>query len=417
MRTGDRRRFLRLLAASPLLPFLDLPAGWVRAARALAQEPGLIAAPGEALNVFDFEAVARRNVPVAHFGFLATGTDDDATLQANRDGFTRYQLRVRRLVDLSRLDTSVRVFDTTWRSPILLCPVASQRAFHPDGEVAVARAARAKGHTQVLSTVATSSIEDVSAARGEPVWFQLYHRNDWNLTRQMIRRAEAAGSPALVFTVDLIGGSNRETLQRAQRLDTRQCGACHDPGPGLDNRRRPMIADLVAPATPSPEVGTPTWDYVKRLRDETTMKLFVKGIVTREDAEVALENGADGVWVSNHGGRAENSLRSTIECVPEVATGVAGRAPIVVDSGFRRGTDIFKALALGATVVGVGRPYLWGLGAFGQEGVEAVLEILQRELEMVMRQAGTPTIEQIGGAYVQDRLARVRPLSPLGAPA
>ncbi len=158
-----------------------------------------------------------------------------------------------------------------------------------------------------------------------------------------------------------------------------------------------------AAAPPAPEVGTPTWDYVKRLKDATPMKLVLKGIVTREDAEIALQHGVDGVWVSNHGGRAENSLRSTIECVPEIAAGVAGRAPVIVDSGFRRGTDLFKALALGATAVGIGRPYLWGLAAFGQPGVEAVHDILQRELSMVMRQAGTVDVKKITRAYVVDR--------------
>jgi len=269
--------------------------------------------------------------------------------------------------------------------------------------VAVARAAKVKKQLQVLSTVATSSIEEVCAARGEPVWFQLYRGDDWGQTRQMIKRAERAGCPALVFTVDLFGDSNRETLRRAERRDPRECIQCHDPSPNEDNRRRPMIADLLPPTTPEPEVDGPTWDYVKRLKDATTMKLLLKGIVTREDAELAMEQGVEGLFVSNHGGRAEASLRSTIECVPEVVAGVAGRAPVIVDSGFRRGTDIFKALALGATAVGVGRPYAWGLAAFGQEGVETALEILRRELAMVMRQAGTPTVKAITGSYVVDR--------------
>lgn len=146
-----------------------------------------------------------------------------------------------------------------------------------------------------------------------------------------------------------------------------------------------------------------TWDYVKRLKDASTMKLLIKGIVTREDAELAIEYGADGVWISNHGGRMENSLRSTVECVPEVAAGVAGRVPIVVDGGFRRGTDIFKALALGATAVAVGRPYIFGLASFGQAGVETVLDILDSELRMVMRQAGTTGVAKISKDYVLDR--------------
>ena len=376
------------------------------------QDAALIASPAEALNVFDFEPVARQRIPVAHWGYLMTGSDDDATIRANRDGFNRYALRARRLVDVSRTDPSIEMLGVRWGTPIVLCPVGSQKAFHAEGEIAVARAAKARGHLQVLSTVTTSSVEDVIAARGEPVWYQLYHQADWNQTRQIIRRAERAGCPAVVFTVDLLGGSNRETMLRAAQADSRDCSACHKggrPAPGLsgrvgdaDNRRKPMLAAL-EPGTPMPEVGTPTWEFVKRLRDATTMKVLLKGIVTREDADVAMEHGIDGIFVSNHGGRAENSQRATIECLPEVVAGIRGRAPIVLDGGIRRGTDIFKALALGATAVGVGRPYIWGLGAFGQEGVETVLALLRRELELVMRQAGTTSVTGITVASVVAR--------------
>jgi isopentenyl diphosphate isomerase/L-lactate dehydrogenase-like FMN-dependent dehydrogenase len=156
-----------------------------------------------------------------------------------------------------------------------------------------------------------------------------------------------------------------------------------------------MLAGLQPSATPVPEVGTPTWDFVKRLKDATTMKVLLKGIVTREDAELAIANGVSGIFVSNHGGRAENSGRGTILSLPEVVAGIRGRAPIILDGGIRRGTDIFKALALGATATGIGRPYIWGLAAFGQEGVETVLAILRAELELVMRQAGTTSVSKI----------------------
>jgi isopentenyl diphosphate isomerase/L-lactate dehydrogenase-like FMN-dependent dehydrogenase len=393
--SASRRQFLRFLAASPALALADLQPTLLAA----LQDESLIASAKDALNVMDFEPVARRNLPPAHFAYLMTGVDDDATIRANREGYGRLRLRVRRLADIRIPDTSVTLLGTSWMTPIVLCPVGSQKAFHPEGELAVARAA--SGHLQILSTVATTSIEDINAARpGEPVWFQLYARPDWTETHAMLKRAEAAGCPAVAWTIDLLGGSNRETVVRGRRADARDCTACHiDGNPSRDNRRRPMVAGFPPQLNREPLPGF-TWDYVKRLKDATSMKVLLKGIVTREDAELAIEHGADGMVVSNHGGRAEESLRPTIESLPEVAEGVAGRVPVIIDGGVRRGTDIFKALALGATAVGVGRPYIWGLAAFGQDGVRAVLDILTRELQMVMRQAGTPGIGKIDKAHV-----------------
>lgn len=408
---NSRRRFLRYLAGSPLFAAAGFDLEWLQQQVTQAsQDPNLIASAADALSVFDFEPVARRKIPHAHWGYLSTGTDDDGTIRANREGYAKWDLRARRLVDVSNLDTSISLIGTTWATPIFICPVGSQKAFHSEGEIAVARAAKAKGHLQILSNVATSSIEDVIAARGAPVWSQLYHRPDWNQTKQMIKRAETAGAPALVFTVDLIGGSNRETMTRMGREDTRECTNCHlggNPSPGRsgggssanDNRRKPMLAGL-QPGPTAVDAGTPTWDYIKRIRDLTPMKVFIKGIVAREDAELAVQHGVSGVIVSNHGGRAENSTRATIASLPEVVAGARGRIPVLVDGGIRRGTDIFKALALGATAVGIGRPYAWGLGAFGQEGVEAVLAILRRELEVTMKQAGTVTIKRITPSYL-----------------
>ncbi len=424
----SRRKFVRFLASSPLFAVAGVDHDTLRRLlggtardqskafglidQVTAQGATLIAAAGDALDVFDFEPVAKKKIPPAHWGYLITGTDDDATIQANRDAYQKWALRPRRLVDVSKLDTSLNLLGNKYDTPIVLCPLGSQRAFNPEGELAVARAAKAKNHLQVLSTVATTSIEDVTAARGAPVWWQLYATGDWNQTRAMIKRAEAAGAPAIVFTVDLLGGSNRETMFREGLLDTRTCAQCHAggrPAPGVsgrvddrDNRRKPALA-VPAPGTPIPEVGTPTWDYVKRIKDTTTMKVFVKGLVTPEDAELAIQHGASGIFVSNHGGRADNSLRGTIECLPDIVKQVRGRAIVELDGGVRRGTDIFKAMALGATAVGIGRPYIWGLGAFGQEGVEAVLAILRRELEIVMRQAGTTSLKQITPAYVLPR--------------
>ena len=408
----SRRRLLQLLATSSLVPHLHLPDGWVDAAYASAQLPtsatdsDLIASAADALSVLDFEPVAKAKLPPWHWAWLSTGGDGGETMRANREGYDRYQIRARRLVDISKIDTSVRLFGRTWETPIYMSPVGGHRTYNPEGELATARAAKAKKHLQVLSTVTTTSVEEVNAARGEPVWFQLYQRDDWGQTRELLKRVEVAGCPALVFTVDLLGGRNMEQFNRTMQRNRQQCVTCHLNGqPLTDLRNRPMLNKLSTPATPQPEIGSPTWDYVKRLKDTIGMKLLVKGIVTREDAELAIQNGVDGVYISNHGGRAENSLRPTIQCVPEVAAGVAGRAPILVDGGVRRGTDVFKALALGATVVGVGRPYMWGLASFGQPGVEMVLDILRRELQLIMRQSGVTAISGISKSYIADRQA------------
>ena len=422
----DRRDFLRFIAGSPLLAAVGLDAHILRdltsaspkrAATALSliqqalQTPSIIRNAREALDVFDFEPVARQKIPVGHWAYLASGTDDDGTIRANRDGFERWALKPRRLIDVQKLDASVTLIGTRYPTPIVINPVGSQKAFHPLGEIAVARAAKAKDHLQVLSTVATTSIEDAIGARGATVWFQLYHQPDWARTRQMVERAERAGSAAVVFTVDLNSGSNRETMIRGARLDTRTCTNCHlggAPIPGIkggsvgDNRRKPNLNGYPA-LTPIPEVGSPSWEFIDRLKSATKMKVWIKGIVKREDAEIAMQHGVDGLFVSNHGGRAENSLRATITSLPEVVEGVAGRAPIICDGGFRRGTDVFKAMALGASSIGIGRPYIWGLGAFGQEGVEMVLQLLRNEFELVMRQMGTTSIAAITRNFVAAR--------------
>jgi isopentenyl diphosphate isomerase/L-lactate dehydrogenase-like FMN-dependent dehydrogenase len=286
-------------------------------------------------------------------------------------------------------------------SPIFLCPVGAQLMFHPEGEVAVARAAKAKNALQVLSTVTNYSVEDVAAARGGPGWFQLYTTSDWSSTRHMLERAEAAGCTAVAWTVD-IPVRNLEAVGRFDRDNDPLCQACHAGMPANAFEMRHMF-DGVDMTKVRMGLGGLTWDYVERLKGATKMKVLLKGIQTREDAARCLEHGVDGIVVSNHGGRADETLRGTIECLPEVVAAVGGRIPVFVDSGFRRGTDIFKALALGATAVCIGRPYIWGLAAFGQPGVEQVLSMLRRELELVMRQAGTSSLARIDSTYVIDR--------------
>ena len=434
-RFRTRRRFLKMLGGSPLIAGSGFLSGslanlfhaapneekhfssWLEN---LQQSDDLISSPDQALNVMDFEPAARKNIPPAHWGYLATGVDDDATVRANRDGYSHVQIRSRRLVDVSNIDTSRSLFGFKWDTPIVLSPVGAQKAFHPDGELAVARAARTKGNLMLLSGVATASIEDAIAARGAPVWQQLYPTNVWEVCRAIVKRAEAASAPAIVLTVDLQDGSNRETLFRSQRLDKRQCSACHagaftpfargktGAAPASGGfagfaARKPMFDGLDVSKVTSLHGLATNWDFVKRLRDTVTVKLLIKGIVTREDAQLAVEHGVDGLIVSNHGGRAENTLRPTIESLPEVLDAVGSKVPVIVDGGVRRGTDIFKALALGATAVGIGRPHSWGLGAFGQAGVEAVLEILQRELRTIMRQAGTTSVDKITRDYLVPR--------------
>jgi len=348
-----RRKFLQMLSASPLLASPGFLAGSFSSFLAtgevtdkkflgwfdsLEQNENVITSPDQACNVMDFEPAARKILPPAHFGYLATGVDDDGTVRANREGYSRIQIRARRLVDVENLDMSVSLFGTKWSSPIVLSPVSAQKAFHPEGEVAVARAARAKGHLMMLSTVATSSIEDATAAAGTPVWQQLYPTNVWEVSRAIVRRAEAAGSPAIVLTVDLQEGSNRETLFRAQLVDKRECSVCHQsaytgfargrPRAGTGGfaqyaARKPMLNGLDLSKVTAVQPPNMNWDFVKRLRDTVTVRLLIKGIVTREDAQLAVEHGVDGLMVSNHGGRAEETLRPTIESLPEVIEGAA----------------------------------------------------------------------------------------------
>jgi 4-hydroxymandelate oxidase len=383
-----RREFLRFLAASPLMAY-GLREAW-------AQDPATAPLAKDVLSVMDFEALAKPKLPPAHWGYLA-GVDDDLTLQANVAGYKTIQLRPRRLVDVSKIDTSVELFGQRFASPIFLCPVGGHRMFHAEGEVATARAAKAKNTLQVLSSASSLGVEEVAAARGGGLWYQLYMPQSWEDAEKLVRRVEAAGCPVMVWTIDLLGGRNSETATRAQRTDTRQCAACHATATG---GRRDM-AMYVGLSSARFNPSNATWDWVARLKKMTSMKVLLKGIETAEDARLAREQGADGIVVSNHGGRAAETLRPTIDIVPEVVDAVNNQIPVLVDGGVRRGTDAFKALAYGARAVGIGRPYTWGLATYGQEGVERVLDILNAELTLTMRQCGTPTLARITRAHVR----------------
>ena len=383
-----RREFLRFVAASPYVAALG-------GVRAFAGDD-VIASPADALSVLDFEEAAHRKVLPGHWAYMKSGVDDDATLRANREGYSHIQLRPRRLRDATKVDLRVQLFGTEYASPIFLCPTGGEKSFHPDGEVAVARAAKARNTLQVLSTAASTGVEDVNKALGRPVWYQLYAPPSWEANEKLLHRVEAAGCSVIALTVDNTTGRNSETYLRT-RGDVKACTACHEGGPG--GGPRPMTADLTMPGGRGTNPAM-DWAFVDRLRKTWKGKFIIKGIDTREDARLCLEHGIDGILVSNHGGRSTETGRATIEALPEVVAEVAGRIPVFVDGGVRRGTDVFKALALGATAVGIGRPFLWGLGAFGQAGVDRVLEILQGELKLVMGNCGTRTVADITRAYV-----------------
>ncbi|MCX5754924.1 MAG: alpha-hydroxy acid oxidase [Gemmatimonadetes bacterium] len=395
----DRRAFLGFLAASPLAGGLPEVARTILAAPP-QQQRALITEAGQALEVMDFEPVAREKLPPAHWGYIATGVDNEDTLRANREGFQRFALRARRLIDVSKVDMSTTIFGQQFDSPIFICPTGSNKLAHPLGEIAVSRAAKTKNSLQMLSTVATTSIEDAIAARGAPVWYQLYPPRDWEACKKMVKRAEAAGSPVLVITADLNPGSDRITLERGKLADTRKCETCHETSRGGsgggtgDMKRKPMFDGLGPDMLPYTYPSV-TWDLIQKLRDTVKMKLVVKGLATREDAELSLKHGLDGIHVSNHGGRADDGGRSSIESLPEIVAAVNGKIPVLFDSGVRRGTDVVKALALGANAVGIGRPYLWALAAFGQPGVEKVIDLLRAETLTAMRHIGATSVKGI----------------------
>jgi isopentenyl diphosphate isomerase/L-lactate dehydrogenase-like FMN-dependent dehydrogenase len=393
-----RRKFLEFLAASPYVATCGGVGAYLQSAFA-QNAPGLIGSPAEALSVFDFEAVARREVLPGHWAYMASGVDDDETLHANREGFRHVKLRPRRLRDATKVDTSVELFGTTYESPIFTCPTGGERSFYNDGELSVARATRERGVLQILSTSTSTPVEEVNMVHGRPVWYQLYAPSSWDVCEKILHRVEAAGCPVVLLTVDNSTGRNSETYLRTRPKDLQQCSGCHRGEPGTSVKERSMYdgIDMTGVTTQNPAMD---WAFLDRLRKTWKGKLMIKGMDTGEDARLCVDHGIDGILVSNHGGRATETGRATIEALPEVVAAVGGHIPVFVDGGFRRGTDVFKALALGAKAVGIGRPMLWGLGAFGQAGVERVLDILRGELKLVMGNCGTQKLSDITRSYV-----------------
>ncbi len=389
-----RRMLINGLSAAPAL--LSMPRLGLGAADAVPPKSDAAdITVDQVLNVAEFEGLARAKLPPAHFGYLASGVDDDRTVFLNHDAYSHIEIRSRRFVDVSKLDTSRSVFGSQWKQPIYFSAVSGMRAFHPEAEVGVARAAASRDIQMMLSAGASSPLQEVVAASKAPLWQQLYATDDWTVTEAIVHRAEKAGCTAIALTVDSPPGRNSETLRRAMQHDDRVCTQCHVGGKHDMWLRAPMFAGIDVSRVTELAPSTMSGNFLDRVRKLVSVKFMVKGVVTAEDATQAMQAGVDGIIVSNHGGRQEETLRSTIECLPEIVAAVRGRIPVFIDGGIRRGTDVFKALALGATAVGIGRPYAWGLTAFGQPGVEAVANILTRELRTIMRQAGTPDIASI----------------------
>jgi len=395
---SNRRAFLKFIAASPLLAVVP--------GLAEAFQQGDLEQAQYALDVFDFEAAAQKVVPPAHWGYLMSGVDGEATLKANRDGYTRYQLKTRRFIDVSRIDTSIELLGAKFNSPVLMCPIGSAGAFHSDGEVAVARAAKAKDQLQVVSTQASKSIEDVVKARSGPVWFQLYTTPDFDITTKLLKRAEAAGCAAVAVTVDLPAGRNTVTGTRLARQDTRNCAACHNDATGNRNNPRsgtgtatkPMFAgiDMQGVALTS---ATLNWDFIKRVRDVTKMKVLIKGLEAGEDAAIAVQSGADGIIVSNHGGRQLDGTVSPLRVLPGIVK-ACPEVPIMVDSGFRRGTDVLKALALGAKFVFVGRPFNYAAAVAGESGVRKGISLFREEVSRNMAMLGVISTSEVRADFL-----------------
>lgn len=347
------------------------------------------------INVFDYEARAAQLLGPMAFDYYASGAHDEVTLRDNREAYDRLRLRPRMLRDVSERDTSTTLLGRRHPAPLLIAPTAFARMAHAEGELAVARAAGALGLTMTLSTLATTSIEDVRAAATGPLWFQLYVFRDRALTRSLVERAEAAGYEALVVTVDapLLGRRERDArnaFELPAGLEAANLASEETPRlegrPGESGLNRFFAAQLDQ---------TLTWDDIDWLRSISRLPVLVKGVLRGDDAALAVEHGAAGVVVSNHGGRQLDTTIATIDALPEVVEAVAGRADVLLDGGVRRGTDVLKALALGARAVLVGRPVLWGLAVEGEAGVASVLRILLEELDLAMALCGARTLEEV----------------------
>ena len=334
----------------------------------------------EAINVFDYEDLARARLEPGTWNYYQDGANDGVTLRANRAAFERVRLRPRVLVDVSTCDTRTTALGNPLRMPIMIAPTAFHCLAHPEGECATARGAGKAGALMVASSSSTRSLEDIAEAASGPLWFQLYVTTRTTAER-LVHRAAAAGYRALVVTVDSPRWGRKEYAMRS-------------------GFRLPPKANFSAEDEALGTVSL-TWQELAWLRSLTSLPIVLKGILTAEDARLSVEHGVDGIVVSNHGGRQLDGVAASIEALPEVVEVVDGRCEVYVDGGIRRGTDIVKAIALGARAVLVGRPVLWGLAVDGAEGVCQVLELLRAELELAMALAGRPVLESIDQSLVR----------------
>jgi 4-hydroxymandelate oxidase len=350
------------------------------------QAPAAPAAFAELISLDEVEAQARKVMRPSVYDFVSGGAADEITVRRNRDKYRDILVQAKILQDLSGLDCSTTLLGERMATPILLAPTSGHKLSHPEGELATARGAGAFGATMVLSSGSTTSIEDVMGVATHPVWFQLYVFKDRGLTRALVERVQAAGAKALCVTVDspLDGARNRQQRANVQLPP----GVSYPHYVGIREPGSIQTLETVQPFNL-------LWRDIEWLRSFTKVPLLLKGVMNPADAIIGLKTGADGIIVSNHGGRCLDTQPATIEALPRVVEAVNGRAPVIVDGGIRRGTDIAKAIALGAAAVQIGRPYVYGLAAGGAEGVTHVLKILRQELLMAMSLLGCPTIASI----------------------
>ncbi len=349
----------------------------------------------EPLNLYQLEELARSRLPKLAWDYYASGADDERCVQRNLEAFEELRLHYRVLVDVATRSLATTVLGERLSMPIAVAPTAFHRLAHRDGELASVRAAGDAGTLFILSTLSNTAVEQVVAAATGPVWFQLYVYRDRSATEALVRRVEAAGCRALVLTVDapLLGRRERDVANgfalpaHLAIENLHAAGYARLPGVAGDSGLAAYVAELLDPGL--------TWSAVEWLRSITKLPVLVKGIVRADDAVRAVDHGAAGIVVSNHGGRQLDASPATIEVLPRIADAVAGRAEILLDGGVRRGTDVVKALACGARAVLVGRPILWGLAAGGREGVGMALGILRRELDLAFALCGCADVASV----------------------